>query len=430
MANSSLVKMLGYRSEKELKKKGLAELFVNCKEKDRFFSLLKKRDKIKFFEVELKRKGGLPIWAAITGSSSKSALRPVPAGLEYLEVVVEDISLHKETQEKLSLERDYLQSLLDNIPDAIYFKDIKNRLIKVNKFYIQGAGGRELKKIIGKTDFDFFPYNQAKQMFKDDNYILRTGKPIIGKIERTLLSNKTWNQVITTKVPFYSKNGLIIGTMGITRDMTAYANLEQEHLKMTTDALNMLGKALEMRDPYTFKHNANVSIIAERIAKMLNWDENRLLNIRLAGRLHDLGKIGISLDILNRPGKLNEEEYQLIKKHVENCCKLINEVDSLRPLVEIIYQHHERLDGSGYPNSLKAGDILMEARILAVSDVLDAMTSHRPYRGALGIAKALEELNAGSGTRYDSKIVNIVNRFLKKDNGKIFWLSDDNKQKL
>lgn len=415
IVNSALAQMLGYPSKTELKKEKLGKFFVNAVDRDEFYRIIKREGNAKFFETVLENKKGKNFWVAITASLAVSKDKK-----EYVEGIIEDISAHKEMEDNLSLERDFLQGLLDNLPDAMYFKDCNNKIIKVNKFYAQGVGLKP-EEIVGKTDFDFFPSIQAEQMSRDDNYVLSTGKPIIGKIERTLLPDGTWNQAITTKVPMWDKSGKIIGTMGITRDMTAYAHLEKERLSMLINTMQILGKALEMRDPYTFSHTRHVANIAEIIGKQFKWDENRLLGIRLAGELHDLGKITIPLDILNKPGKLSDLEYSLIQEHSKNCYDLIKDIEFPFPLSEAIYQHHERLDGSGYPRKLKGNDILLEARILAVSDVLESMTQHRPYREALGLMSAYEELQHGSGVRYDPEVVKIVCNLIKDNNGKIFW---------
>jgi PAS domain S-box-containing protein len=416
ITNSTLPCLLGYSLKKEFKRVKFSDLFLESNQRKKFFEILKQNKNIRFFEAVFKTKDKKTIWVAITASYIQTDNR------EYIEGIIEDITKHKETEEKLFLERDFLQNLLDNIPDAIYFKDRHNRIIKVNKFYIQGTGLKP-EEIIGKTDFDFFPYEQAKKMFDDDNYVLNTGKPIVGKIERTLLRNGTWNQVITTKIPLYDRRGKIIGTMGITRDMTKYANLEKERMSMLMNALTVLNKALEMRDPYTSLHTQNVAYISSKIAENLGWDENRILATRLAGELHDLGKISIPLEILNKPGKLSDVEYSLIQQHVQNCYDLIKDIDFPFSLAEIIYQHHERLDGSGYPRNLKEEEILPEAKILAVSDVLESMTSYRPYREALGLEKAIEELKDGKGKRYDTKIVDIVLSLIELNNGRAFWLN-------
>lgn len=412
--NQPIVKMLGYSSKPQFKKVKFQSIFCEQKDKDKFLSLIRKDGKVNLFEVLLKNKTGSSAWAAITGC------RIVFRGKEHIEGIIEDISVRKSYEERLAYEKDYLQGLLDYMPDAIYFKDKSNRIIKVNRFYLQGMNIPE-EKIIGRTDFDFFPQAQAEKMFEDDNYVLRTGKPLIGKIERTLLPSGTWNQVITTKIPMRSKNGEIIGTMGMTRDMTAYANMEQERVSMLINTVGVLGKALEQRDPYTYNHTRSVADISEKIGRVLGYDENKLLSIRLAGELHDIGKMSIPLDILNKPGKLTDLEYRFVQEHVKNCYEMIKDVKFPLSLADIIYQHHERLDGTGYPRKLKGEQILPESRILAISDVLESMTCLRPYREALGIDKAQEELKMGSGIKYDANVVDVVNDLISQNNGKPFW---------
>jgi PAS domain S-box-containing protein len=418
ITNSTLAHMLGFEAKKELKGQLLGELFLNAKDHEDFFKMLRQDGSVKFFETPFKHKATSAVWVAISACSILGKDRS-----EYIEGIVEDISKHKAMAQTLAYEASFLQGLLDNIPDAIYFKDLNNRFIKVNTFYAKGMGLKP-EEIVGKSDFDFFPHEQARHMFEDDTLVIKSGKPIIGKIEQTLLPDGTWNQVITTKLAMFDNAGQIIGTMGITRDMTAYAHLEKERLNMVINALTVLGKALELRDPYTFSHTRNVAHIATMIAKRLGWDENRLLGITLAGELHDLGKISIPSEILNKPGKLSDLEYSLIREHAKNCYDLIKDIEFPFPLPEAIYQHHERLDGSGYPRKLKGEEIIVEARILAVSDVLESMTHHRPYREALGIERALQHLREDSGTHYDAGIVEIAHQ-LAHDNGeKAFWGSE------
>ncbi|MBU1124663.1 MAG: PAS domain S-box protein [Candidatus Omnitrophica bacterium] len=416
--NTTLATMLGFSCKVDLKSRAFRDLFSRPHDADEFFNLLRQDTKVNFFETLFVPRGGEPVWVAITASKVEDADKK-----EYMEGIIEDVSSHKEMEERLALERDLTQGLLDHIPDAIYFKDRNNRIIKVNNFYAQGMGFSP-EHVLGKTDFDFFPIDQAQKMADDDNYVLRTGRPIVGKIERTLLPNGTWNQVSTTKIPMYDRKGEVIGTMGITRDMTAYANLEKERLTMLRSAFSALGKTLEMRDPYTYGHNHNVANIVEKIGKALGWDEDRLLSMRLAAELHDLGKISIPLDILNKPGKLNDAEYRLIQEHVTTSYSIIKDSHFPVSLAEAIYQHHERLDGSGYPRGLKDDQIIMEARILAASDVLESMASYRPYRESLGIEKALEELEKGRSFQYDSEIVDIISQFISENDRKPFWVEN------
>jgi len=419
LSNPTLAEILGYPFKKGFIREKFFNLFIKPLDRELFLTILNRNTSVKSFELVLKKKDGQPLWVTITAHLTFSDNKKE----RWIEGIIQNISAQKQIAGRLTMEKDFFENLLDNIPDAVYFKDRENRIIKVNSFYIQGTG-LKAEEILGKTDFDFFPLEQAKGMFNDDNQVLNTGKPIVGKIEKTLLSDGHWNQVITTKIPMRNNSGKVIGTMGITRDMTAYANLEQQRLDMMISALEVLGKALEMRDPYTFSHTRNVAGISEKIANVLGWDSNRLLAIKLAGELHDLGKISIPLDILNKPGKLNALEYRLIQEHVENCYNLIKDIDFPFALAEVIYQHHERLDGSGYPRGLKGDQITLEAKILAVSDVLEAMTHHRPYREAKGLEKACKELQKGRGVKYDAKIVDIVLDLIEKGGDKEFWLTN------
>jgi PAS domain S-box-containing protein len=332
---------------------------------------------------------------------------------------------YKELRKTLSFERNILQSLLDNIPDAIYFKDSKNRIIRVNRFYAEGFK-LSPEEIMGKTDFDFFPKDQAQKMFNDDTYVLKTGKPIIGKIERTKLPNGTYNCVTTTKIPIKDKKNKVIGTMGVTRDITAYDNTERTNLDMIINSLKVLDKILETKDPYTFGHARRVAVIAERIAKELAWEENRILELKMSAELHDIGKILIPLEILNKPGKLSDLEYKMVQGHVQQSYDMLKPYSFPSQLPEAIYQHHERLDGNGYPRGLLSDKILPEAKILAICDVLESMISHRPYRQALGMDASLQELRDNAGSKYDKKMVDIVLKVIRENDNKPFWLSPEN----
>ncbi|MBF0521674.1 MAG: PAS domain S-box protein [Candidatus Omnitrophica bacterium] len=416
--NKTFVRILGFSSSQNLNGRKIAHLFANTKSYEDFLKTIQEEGKVKFFQTSYKNKNGKFIWISISACFVSDGNKG-----HFLEGFVEDVTQQIKDRERLTQETDFLQGFLDQMPDAIYFKDRKNRLIKVNKFYSKGFKLTP-EEIIGKTDFDFFPQEQAQAMADDDNQVMKTGAPIIGKIERTLLPNGTWNQVITTKVPMYDRKGRITGTMGITRDMTEHANLEQDRLSMLMNALAVLGKALEMRDPYTFQHTCNVAIIAEKIGQEMGFDKNRLIGLKLAAELHDLGKITLPLDLLIKPGKLTKLEFTLIKEHVEKCYDLIKDIRFPFPLADIIYQHHERLDGSGYPQGIKGSKILSESRILAVSDVLEAMTNHRPYRAALGFKKAVDELKDGAGKIYDSEVVEVVLKIAKRNGNKPFWAED------
>lgn len=176
-----------------------------------------------------------------------------------------------------------------------------------------------------------------------------------------------------------------------------------------------VANTVEMRDLYTAGHQRRVTEIAEAIARKLGLSDDRIRGLRLAGIVHDLGKINVPSEILNKPAKLSDVEYELIKTHPQTGYDILKHVKFPWPIAQIILQHHERMDGSGYPKGLKGDDILLEARIIAVADVIDSMMSHRPYRPALGLEAALAEIRQGSGTIYDPAVVDACVQVMKTD---------------
>lgn len=173
------------------------------------------------------------------------------------------------------------------------------------------------------------------------------------------------------------------------------------------NTIQVIAGTVEMRDPYTAGHQHRVTELATAIARDMGLAEDRVHGIRLAGVVHDLGKIHTPAEILNKPGKLNDVEFELIKTHCEAGYEILKDVDFPWPIAQIVYQHQERLDGSGYPRGLKGEEILLEARILMVADVVEAMASHRPYRPALGLEAALHELKSQAGRRYDAVVARV-----------------------
>jgi putative nucleotidyltransferase with HDIG domain len=166
-----------------------------------------------------------------------------------------------------------------------------------------------------------------------------------------------------------------------------------------------LVSAIMMRDPYTGDHQRRVTQLACAIANEMGLPEEQTEGLRMAGLIHDLGKITVPAEILSKPGQLTELEYGLIKMHPRVGYDVLKEMDFPWPVAQIVLQHHERMDGSGYPQGLSGEEIILEAGILGVADVVEAMASHRPYRPARGINKALEEILRNRGILYDAGVV-------------------------
>jgi HD-GYP domain-containing protein (c-di-GMP phosphodiesterase class II) len=169
-----------------------------------------------------------------------------------------------------------------------------------------------------------------------------------------------------------------------------------------------LASALEKRNPYTTGHQERVTKLSLAIAREMKLDEDVQAGIRLASTLQNIGMLNVPTDVLSKQGKLNELEYDLIKTHPEVGNKILEGVDFPQPVAEIIKQHHERLNGSGYPRGLKGDDILMEARILAVADVVEAMSSQRFHRPSMGMDKAIEEITKNRAILYDATVVDAL----------------------
>ena len=189
----------------------------------------------------------------------------------------------------------------------------------------------------------------------------------------------------------------------------------QAHRNSMEATIAALAATVELRDPYTAGHQHNVSLLAAAIARDMGLSEHDIEGIRIAAVVHDVGKISVPAEILSKPGKLNPLEFELVKTHAQAGHDIVKGVTFPWPVAQMILQHHERLDGSGYPNGLQGNAILPGARILAVADVVEAMMARRPYREALGLDVALAEIEAGKGTRYDAAAVDACRALFREN---------------
>jgi len=246
----------------------------------------------------------------------------------------------------------------------------------------------------------------------------------------TSLSPFTWEGRITRhhqtrwvhleSIPRVLDSETVLWT-GIVYDITDRKRTE-EHLQQTLGSLRkavattiqVMVSAVEARDPYTAGHQVRVADLARAIATEMGLPQEQINGIHMAGTIHDLGKLSIPAEILSKPTKLSENEFSLIKEHSRGGYEILKNVESPWPLAQIVYQHHERMDGSGYPRNLKGNDILIEARIMAVADVVESMASHRPYRPAIGIEAALEEIEKNKGILYDDAVADACLRLFRE----------------
>jgi putative nucleotidyltransferase with HDIG domain len=224
------------------------------------------------------------------------------------------------------------------------------------------------------------------------------------------------------KVVSRDNNGKPSAVVKIHKDITERKLAENElRDSMKTLRKNLAGtiqaisRTVETRDPYTAGHQRRATEIARAIAFEMGLSKQLIEGIRMAGIIHDLGKISVPAEILSKPGKLSDSEFSLIKQHPQTGYEILKGIDFKWQVADIVLQHHERLDGSGYPYNLQKDEILLEARIIGVADVMEAMSSHRPYRPALGIDEAFEEITMNRGILYDPDVVDAsIDLFTKR----------------
>lgn len=314
-----------------------------------------------------------------------------------------EMEVLKESQEKLN-------TVIENTRDVI-FQLSPIGIIEYVSPQVREIYGYKPEDLTGKHLKTTTPVGELPKALSALNNVLSGG--VVNNFEINQLdANRNIIPMEINAAPL-RKDGEIVAVQGIMRDITERKRA-QEEAKSSSDKLVMaMGKTIEamariveMRDPYTAGHQRRVTQLASAIAKKMGLSEDKSTGLRLAGLIHDIGKVRVPTEILTHPDGLSEAEFNMIKVHPLVGYEILKSMELQWPIAEIVYQHHERMDGSGYPSGLSGGDIILEARILAVADVVEAMASHRPYRPALGIDKALIEISQKSSILYDSDVVN------------------------
>jgi PAS domain S-box-containing protein/putative nucleotidyltransferase with HDIG domain len=344
-------------------------------------------------------------------------------GILIIEGVVQDITELKKLELQVINTAKQNQRILDNLQDAYFQADLSGKCTIVNPKAVSMYGYQFDKEMIGQPVQILYANsedrNQLIEMLKESGAL--ADYSCRGRKKNGTIFNVSMN------VQFVKDDsGNIIGTEGLVRDITDRMRLEEEleneknNLEISNQKLSerlnqsvmAISKIGEMRDVYTAGHQKRVQQLACEIALHMGLSDEAIMNISYGALIHDIGKIYIASDILNKPGKISNLEYQILQTHAENSYEIVKEIDFPKEISTMIYQHHERIDGSGYPHGLSGDAIIIESRILAVADVVEAMTSHRPYRAALGIDAAIDEIQRLRGTKYDADVVDIcVNLF-------------------
>jgi PAS domain S-box-containing protein/putative nucleotidyltransferase with HDIG domain len=358
------------------------------------------------YEVEGFTKNGEKRIAEVSGSLLKKREKAVG-----VVTVMRDITERKRAEEALRESEEELEAIFNNVRIGIAVFDKTGKILRVNKRLLD-AGGYTEEEIIGKRFklLKMFPPNSMVKMLTNFAKLIAGKK--IPPFDVEVYTKE--GEKLTTELhgSLLRKKGKVAGMLGVMRDVTERKQADErlkesfEKLRKSLEStVSALVSALEMRDPYTAGHQQRVADLACAIAEEMGLPEEQINGIRMAGLVHDIGKINIPAEILNKPGQLTEIEYSLFKNHPEVGHDVLKTVEFPWPVARIVLQHHERMDGSGYPQGLSGEDIMLEARILAVADIVEAIASHRPYRPARGIGDALEEVLRNKGTLYDPEVV-------------------------
>jgi PAS domain S-box-containing protein len=422
--NSSFEKYFGQKREQitgksvyELSPKEFADIYH---EKDR---ALLQNPGIQIYESIVKDAGGV-VHNVIFHKATFSNMDGSVGGLIG---AILDITDRKRAEEDLKESENKYRLLADNVNDVIFVLDMN-----LNCTYISPSvkilRGYEPEEVLKLPPADaLLPSSKdlAMKLLSDIMELDKT-KQIGSDESRTipLEMKRKDGTTVWTEVKFSfirDTNQQPVGIIGLTRDITerklAEAKLQQTlySLKNAVSAtIQVMVSAVEMKDPYTAGHQLRSADLAMAIAMEMGLTQEKIDGIKMAGSIHDIGKLSIPAEILSKPTKLTNVEFSLIKEHVRSGYEMLKDVQSPWPLAQIVYQHHERMDGSGYPRNLKGDEIIMEARIMAVADVVEAMASHRPYRPSLGINMALEEIEKNKGILYDAGVADACLRLFRE----------------
>jgi PAS domain S-box-containing protein/putative nucleotidyltransferase with HDIG domain len=435
-ANLALARMLGYESVEDLKSRDLEiEGYEPSYPRKDFKERIEREGSIHGLDARWRRTDG----TFVDVREYAEAVRDGSGKVVFYDGAVEDVTEFKNAEKTImEREREYrslsgmFRLLADNMQDMLWAKDLQGRYLFANRALCERIlNASDTSEPIGKTDMYFA--ERERGAHPEDPEWHTFGEICAGSDAETLrvkgpcqfeeFGNAQGQSLFldVRKAPLVDEGVDIIGVVGSAREVSREKELESEQrrsrkeleeayqrLRSTQEStLRVMAKLVETRDPYTSGHQGRVALLAVAIAREMGLDEETREVLRVASLVHDIGKLRIPIEILSKPGHLAPMEMELIKEHSRAGAEIISEIRFFRPVDEIILQHHERLDGSGYPRGLSGEQILIEARILAVADVVEAMSADRPYRPSMGVDVALEEIRSRSGRLFDPEVVRV-----------------------
>ncbi len=406
-ANRIVKEKLGFEPG-EFKKLTPGELFEReeISGRDKIRDELFKKGMVVFEEVMFSKTGSHVIFevnAHLINYSGKKAIM----------AICRDITSRKIAEEKIKESGELYKKLVETSPDAVIATDIEGRVVFASDMAVKIFGAVSGGSMEGENIFDYVSPEDRRACEKALEDVFREGKMKNGEFVFLRGSSDRFVGELRSSLVLDSKDKpryILVILRDVTEKKKSEAHLKESYRsvkKIMDGIIHSMEMLVEKKDVYTVGHQHRTAQLAGAIASEMGMAGEHIECISIAAIIHDIGKIFVSGDILNKKGALTEKEFEIIKKHPEAGYDVLKSIEFPWPVADIIRQHHERLDGSGYPRGLEGDEIFLESRIISVADVVEAMTFKRPYRPALGIDAALGEIEKGRGTLYDSEVVDI-----------------------
>jgi PAS domain S-box-containing protein len=317
-----------------------------------------------------------------------------------------DITERKQMEQALTGSAERYCNLFANSLEAIFSADIENNTLVGNKA-LEKLCGHCLQELTEMKSTDILPPESREYISEQVEMMLSADEPISSMVHE-IFSKDGKRILIEQYLNFIKRKAKIVGSQGSYIDIAERSKTAEQLKSSFINLAKTVSRVIESCDPYTAGHQQKVAELARLVGENIGLAEDMVERLYLNGLLHDIGKISIPTSILTKPGELAEEEWALIRAHTKQGYNILKDANLPWPVADVALQHHERLDGSGYPDGITGDKLSLEVSILAVCDVVEAMSSHRPYRPARTTTEILKELKDGRGTKYDVSVVDVM----------------------